>query len=111
MCNYDILAHNEDGYLILCQSCRHYQLAFGTMTVTFEPFHFEQFCRQLNGIKNALDCDGFEKQKRYSLDIFCNNARMVLNYIELLKLNSLIGEATFNEEVDQLLEDIKLVRE
>jgi hypothetical protein len=111
MCNYKILAHNEDGYVILCHSCRHYQLAFGTMAVTFDPGEFKLFLEQVDHLRSEVNCNGFKKQKRIPVEIPCKCTRMILNYTELIKLHNLLDEATFEEEVELLLENLNLVRE
>lgn len=111
MCNYKILAHNENGYVILCYSCRHYQLAFGTTAVTFDPADFKLFLEQVDQLVQEVDCNGFEKQKRIPLEIACKCAMMILNYTELLKLHQLLDEAAFDEVIGNLLEHLNLVRE
>lgn len=111
MCDYKIQAHNEDGYIILCNNCLRYQLAFGTTAVTFEPGNFKRFMRQVETFKNEHDPQGFEKQKRISLDIFASNTMMVLSYTELLKLSELLSESVFNGEFENLFSELKVNRE
>ena len=111
MCNYKILAHNEDGYVILCHSCRHYQLAFGTTAVTFNPADFKIFLEQVDQLRQDVNCNGFEKQKRIPVEISCKCAMMILNYTELLRLHTLLSEAAFDEEMEALLENLNMVRE
>lgn len=111
MCDYKILAHNEDGYIILCNNCNHYQLAFGTTAVTFDPANFKRFRRQLENFKPTDELKGFEKQKRISLDIFTSNSMMVLSYSEFLKLSGLINESAFNQEFEDLFRDLNVNRE
>lgn len=110
MCNYKILAHNEDGYVILCNSCGHYQLAFGTTAVTFGQKNFRLFKEEVEAFRIGTAADGFEKQKRISLDIFTANTMMVLSYQEVLKLSALLEETGFNEEVENLFKDLNLKR-
>lgn len=111
MCDYKVLAHNENGYIILCSNCIHYQLAFGTMAVTLEPENFEGFFEQITAIKNNTDYNGFEKQKRISVNIFSRFAMMVLTYEELTSLYELLDEAVFNEQLETIIQDLNLIRE
>lgn len=111
MCNYKTLAHNEHGYVILCHSCKHYQLAFGTTAVTFPPSDFSIFKKQLNYYRNDEKYKAIENQKCISLDLFCRCAMMVLNYDEFIKLSDLVSLATFNENMETIFEDINLLRE
>lgn len=111
MCNYKTLAHNENGYIILCNSCKHYQVAFGTTAVNFPPSDFAIFKSQL---KYNMACEKHKAspgQKCISLDLFCRCAVMVLTYQELTKLNDLVGLASFNENMETIFEDINLLRE
>jgi hypothetical protein len=111
MCDYKILAHNEDGYIILCNSCSHYQVAFGTTIVTLAPNNFKSFFKQVNKYKGQTNLTGYEKQKRISLDIFTVNSMMVLSYAEVLKLSGLLSESIFNEEFEDLFRDLNVSRE
>jgi len=110
MCNYKILAHSEDGYVILCHSCGHYQLAYGTTAVTFEPANFTRFCKKVSDVKSNTPCTGFEKQKNISLHIYSDCSMLVLNYKELLQLHSLLSEALFGAEMEILFEELKVIR-
>lgn len=111
MCDYKLLAHNEDGYVILCNSCLHYQLAFGTMLVTFSTGNYRQFFRQVNKQLDASELSGFEKQKRFIIDVFAVNTMMTLSYLELVKLAALVNESSFNAEFETLFTELKVNRE
>lgn len=111
MCDYKVLAHNSDGYIILCNSCGHYQLAFGTTAVTFEPEQFNKFCLEVNVLTDSSACDGFEKQKRIPLNICCNHSMMILSYSELKKLYELSNQALFTDQMDLMLEELKMNRQ
>lgn len=103
MCNYRILAHNDEGYIILCKGCSNYQLAFGTTAVTFENDDFCNFCLQTMALSDTYYCNGSEKDKRIQVDIANKRALMILNYRELKKLQELISEAVFTGELEKLL--------
>ena len=111
MCDYKVLSHNENGYIILCNSCSHYQLAFGTTAVTIEPDNFKVFFEQVKAVKKDTDGNGFEKQKRISLNIFSRFSMMVLTYDELICLYELLDEAIFNEQVETIMQDLNLIQE
>lgn len=111
MCNYKVLVHGTDGYVILCHSCRHYQLAFGITVVSFEQVEFWRFCKQVSALTQTTGCDGFENHKRIPLDIFCKCAIIVLNSHELVRLHDLLNEACFHAEMENLFTDLNLVRE
>ncbi|MBX3163842.1 MAG: hypothetical protein KF900_05135 [Bacteroidetes bacterium] len=111
MCDYRILAHNAHGYVIMCNSCRSYQLAFGTTAATFEPAEYKRFCKEVEETLNEDFNDGFEAHKRISLDLFCRCVVMVLSKTELVTLGSLLQEAAINNEMENLFEDLNILRE
>lgn len=111
MCDCKILAHNEVGYVVLCNSCGHYQLAFGTTLATLAPGNFKSLFRQVNKCKEQENLDGSENKKRISLDIFTSNSMMVLSYTEVVKLAGLLSESMFNEEFEDLFRDLNVSRE
>src|SRR3954466_11156532 len=110
MCDYKILAHSSDGYILLCNSCGHYQLAFGTTAVRFEPGQFTRFCIEVSILSDTSKQDGFEKQKRIPLNINCTYSTMILSYSELIKLNELLHEAVFTDEMEVMLDQLKMTR-
>jgi len=111
MCKYKTLAHNENGYVILCHGCRQYQLAFGTTAVSFPPSDFAIFKRQLNYYAEKEEYKTGGTHKCISLDLFCRCAMMVVTYEEFIKLRDLIGLASFHENVETIFEDLNLSRE
>ncbi len=106
MCRHNILAHNEQGYVVSCKGCGRYQLAFGTSLTTLEPADYERFCEQVAGLaKCKPHKKGTENSKKIYLDLYCNQAMMVLNAKELKSLNALLDEAEFTRQVGFLLEE------
>lgn len=43
MCNYQKLACTEKGYVVKCEKCNCYSVAFGTSTLTLSEMHFRHF--------------------------------------------------------------------
>ncbi len=106
MCRHNLLAHNEQGYVVSCKGCGRYQLAFGTSLTTLEPADYDRFCRQVAGLaKCNRPGKGAENSKKICLDIYCNQAMMVLSTRELNALNVLLDEAEFTRQVGFLLEE------
>jgi len=106
MCRHNILAHNEQGYVVSCNGCGRYQLAFGTSLTTLDPADYDRFCNQVAGL---VKCNrikrGAENSKKIYLGIYCNQAMMVLSAKELKALNALLDEAEFTRQVGFLLKE------
>lgn len=105
MCNYKILAHSKSGYIILCNGCCNYQLAFGTTAVTFETEGFKNFCHQIICLCKTSTSNGFDKEKQFHINLFSKTSLMVLSYKELERLNILVGEAMYSEKIDSILNE------
>lgn len=106
MCRHNILAHNEQGYVVSCNGCGRYQLAFGTSLTTLEPADYDRFCEQAAGLaKSNRAGKEAENSKKICLDLYCHQAMMVLSAKELKLLNALLDEAEFSRQVGFLLEE------
>lgn len=105
MCEHKVLSHNQNGYIIRCIECGHFQIGFGTTVIRFAPGQFARFK------KNAeLQYTLFQKDKdiplRKDIDLptFSDNVQIMLNYTELIKLWNLIEEASVMLQVEKLME-------
>ncbi len=106
MCRHNLLAHNGQGYVVSCRGCGRYQLAFGTSLISFDPAAYECFCKQVSGLAEGSCCiKEEENRKTIHLDLYCNQAMMVLSARELKLLNALLDEAEFTRQVGFLLQE------
>lgn len=105
MCKHNVLAENNHGYILFCNGCGNYQMAFGTSIVNFEPADFRAFCAQITELTESIGFSGSEKKKQIAVNIYCQKAMMILNHIEVFNLSILLGEALFSEEVEFILEE------
>lgn len=46
-CQFQTLYMGEDGYVVRCKECGHYQLAYLCIMVTLEEKEFSSFCRMI----------------------------------------------------------------
>jgi len=111
MCVYNILAKSTNGYVILCNQCNHYQMAFGTTAVTFKVNAFKDFCEYVICLNDSITSNGFDMDKRIKVDLLSDTAMMILNYKELKQLFEIICEAKFNLEVEDTLHELNLITE
>jgi hypothetical protein len=47
MCRYQELAMSENGYIIRCPECRHYQVCFEGIVLSFSEKEFRQLLREI----------------------------------------------------------------
>lgn len=50
MCIYKKLHHNENGYVVWCTVCRHFQVAFGSTILAYTEDQFYDFIRTVMSI-------------------------------------------------------------
>jgi hypothetical protein len=111
MCIYKILAQNEDGYVILCNECNHYQLAFGTTGASFSKDKFVDFCDYVIVLNQSAVCNFYMNNKRIKINLFQGSVMMILNHKELKNLYEMVCEAKFNLEMDDLFTDLNVITE
>ncbi|WP_152268609.1 DUF6686 family protein [Agriterribacter humi] len=44
MCGFQYLYNGEDGYVVRCKNCGHYQIAFASFMLTLSQSEFQSFC-------------------------------------------------------------------
>ena len=103
MCSYKILVHNKWGYIVKCNNCNHFQIAFGTTVISLKTELFQEFRLQIKELKQTTVYNGFPKQKYIPVKTHHEDVLMTLNYNELQRLFALIDEAMLANEMNQLL--------
>lgn len=63
MCKHRILAHSDNGYIVLCKKCNHFQIAFGTTVISLTDIQYEEFKLQVEDQLQCFKNDGFPQQK------------------------------------------------
>ena len=105
MCKHQVLAHNDNGYIVLCKKCKNFQIAFGTTVIYLSEILYEEFKIQLDDQFHLYSNDGFPKQKIIQLQTFNENVHIVVSFNELLKLIELIEQASILIQVERLVEN------
>src|SRR4051812_25225386 len=109
MCSYKLLVHNKTGYILRCNGCAHYQVAFGTTLFSLDDDEFRPFCDHVSNLKMITVPNGFPEQKRIRVELpCCQSTMMVLNYRELAQFYNLVEEACIMEDVSLLLRNNNL---
>lgn len=106
MCNHRILAHSENGYIVQCKNCNHYQLAFGTSVICLSAKQYVKFKTVMSSQYEYWQYNGFPNQKNVELPTFSSNTQFVLTFNELEKFKELIEEAEVLLEVDRILQSV-----
>lgn len=103
MCNYDILYHNQHGYVVKCKQCQHLKLAFGTAALTFNEEQFYDFKHIADGYFELNKSNNCRTQKQIQIPTSHSAVSLVYTIDELERLTDLMEEAHINLEVQRLL--------
>lgn len=106
MCTNRILASGNQGYVVRCQQCNHFQIAFGTVVIRFCAMEYEKFKLQLEDQFHLFNDHAFPEQKMIELPTFNTNTKLILNFFELENLMKLVTEANILDEAEIILQKI-----
>lgn len=99
MCGFDILHHDDFGYVAHCRDCRRLQVAFGTVVFSFAPeecFAFASMIRaQAEKSPGCRDC----QLKNIHLRTPAHNLLLALSHRELHQVNDLLQQSLLLLEV------------
>ena len=103
MCESKILAHNERDYISKCSVCGDVHVGFGTMVSCFTEEQYQAFKMAVTYHHDHLDYFGFTQQHLVRLPTFCKTIIITADHEELVRLYSLICEATQSLEIENLI--------
>lgn len=103
MCNYDILHHNEHGYIVKCRGCENLKVAFGTTTLTLNEDDFYELKYIADACYDRYKNCSCRSQKQIQIPTTTQAITLVYTLEELEKLIQLMDEAYINMEVQRLL--------
>jgi hypothetical protein len=104
--DYRVLHINPFGYVIQCQLCDHFQVAFGTSLLIFtqkELHDFWQDARQQISYCGTIDNPHL---KQFQLSTACAKIILIFSFRELQDLEHLLEEAHLCLEVQFLISNI-----
>lgn len=101
MCNYKKLAFTEHGFVIECNSCGNYQIAFGTLNANLSPKEFIEFVKSTirKEINKVTNCP----PKSIYLEIPSSNCKFILDENEFSLLKKLLSKALFSIDIERML--------
>jgi hypothetical protein len=107
MSSHKLLSHTENGYIVRCNNCKQYRLAFGTTLINLSVVELKEFQQDVRDQILFFPHDGFHHQKIIQVSLPTSNSCLILNYTELLKLADMCTEASLLEEAEQILLNIR----
>lgn len=93
VCEFIPLYTGENGYVVRCTQCGHYQVAFISTALSLNKKEFTYFC-QLVASKCAESCYAFaEHSKCIILETACTGICLVLTWKEVNQLHQILETA------------------
>ena len=104
MCLFQHLHLDENGYVIRCTECGHYQFAFSAVVLTLSAPDFILFHELAT--RNLLSSSPCEQdaEKRIVLPTPYEGVKLLLNRCELQKLASMLDKADSEEKTQALMQ-------
>lgn len=108
MCSYKVLFHKASGYVVKCNSCAHYQIAFGTMVFTISEENMDSMYEDVKKSNSDINQAKRSHNERVQVRMPCESVMMALNSKELNQFQNMIEEAFATEELKKILLDVNI---
>lgn len=102
-CEFQSLYYGEDGYIVRCNQCGHYQLAFISTMLVLQEADFYIFCKQVKYKASQLYSDVSRHSKIIMVATPSQDVHLVLTPFELERLYRALEEADSELKALELL--------
>jgi len=103
MCDYKILHHSADGYVVKCLECGCLKLAFGTTAMAMDEQQFYEFKGVVGEYYNSYKKCVSQTQKRIHIPTALPSISLLYSLDDLEQLSMLLDEAHLSLEIEKLL--------
>jgi hypothetical protein len=93
MCNFHTLYFGNEGYIVQCRYCGHYQVGFGTVVLQLEPADYMHLHHVIMQRQPAWYDEQSSDVKSILLQTPCNSTSLLLTPRELQALRYIFSEA------------------
>lgn len=108
MCEFQSLYHNNDGYVVRCNICGHYQLGFASTLLTLTKNDFTTLCEIVDHkITTKISYEN-ENSKSILIPTPYQGVRILLTRAELQQLYTMLDEADVEEKSQSLISLFKI---
>ncbi len=102
-CSYQSLYYGEEGYVVRCNQCSHYQLAFISTMLTMSAAGFHAFYSKVKCLAFQSHTNSNQDAKTILLGTPSPDVHFVLSPTELKRLHQMLEEADNEKRVQDLL--------
>lgn len=102
-CDFQSLYYGEEGYVVRCKQCAHYQVAFISTMLTLSEADFYLFYKQVKNKVFQSYSDINQDAKIIMIGTPSQDVHLILTPIELMRLYKIMEEADSEIKVQELL--------
>jgi hypothetical protein len=103
MCNFQSLYFNDDGYVVRCKECGHYQVAFSSTMLTLTSKGFAALCKLVKNKCSEADYSFAEHTKSVVIPSPAQGLCMLLTRKEAERFCEILEEADTEATTQSLL--------
>lgn len=103
MCKYKVLHHNEDGYIVRCNECRHIKVCYKTLVLTLDEAVFYEFREVIMRNYESHRHRICPQQRRIHISTADPSVCMVFCLLDLERLMDMLDEAHMSLEIEKLI--------
>ncbi|MFT3902941.1 MAG: hypothetical protein QM727_07190 [Niabella sp.] len=102
-CDFQNLYSGDEGYIVRCKQCGHYQVAFISTMLTLTENDFLFFCEQVHYKAQHAHEMGNNHSKMVMIGTPSTDVQLILTPIELIRLHKMVEQATDEITVQDML--------
>ena len=103
MCHFDSLYYGDDGYVVRCKQCGHYQVAFISTMLTLTENNFQALCKIVQHKCIEADYCFAENSKSVIIQTASEGMYLLLTSGEVKRFNYILEEADNEEKALSLI--------
>ncbi len=103
MCQYKKLALSKNGYILECNNCCDFQIAFGTTFIQLNPIDFIDFAKKILKSQSEIKKQLGKNQKTILINIPNCSVKYIFSICEIIDFIKLLKEALFTIDKERIL--------
>jgi hypothetical protein len=103
MCEFQSLYYEDDGYVVKCKDCGHYQVAFGTMMLSLSEDDYEILCKIVAKKRNEADFAASENTRNVVIPTPSQGLYLLLTREEAHCFYDILEAADSEEKARQMM--------
>jgi hypothetical protein len=104
LCDFKTLEHDSRGYVVRCEKCNYFQVAFGNIAIRINEERFSAFSSLISSMTDEKRNEVDKSARNIYFESPCRNILFLFSVKELDMLNDLLQSAMMNIQISRMLE-------